>query len=101
MGGKLIGGLVASLLLFGALPSQASTLVDYGGYAVDTNTGLQWLDVSTTLNRSYNDVSANFTTHGDPVYGYRYATGAEIAQLVHDAGVTSASHAPIVPLIPP
>ena len=89
MGAKLIGGVVATLLLFGTLPSQASTLVDDGGYTVDTATGLQWLDVSTTIDESYNEVSSELADASTALYGYRYATGDEISQLVADAGVTS------------
>jgi hypothetical protein len=87
--GKLIWGLAASLLLFGALPSQASTLVDDGIYTVDANTGLQWLDVTTTLTLSYNDVLARLANTADPLYSYRFATGAEINQFIQDAGITS------------
>lgn len=80
--------LVASICLL-AGPCEASTLVDYGGYTVDTNSGLQWLDVSTTFHRSYNDVSANLTNTGDAVYGYRYATLDDLKTLASDAGLTS------------
>ena len=89
MKSKLIGCVVAMLFLFGALPSKASPLPlqDFGTYTLDPNTGLQWLDVSKTFGRSMSNVEANFTNPSDPVYGYHYATVADIAQLVVDAGI--------------
>jgi hypothetical protein len=89
MKGKLICGLATSLLLFGTLPSQASTLIDDGSYTVDTNTGLQWLDVSTTFNQSYNQVLSELSNPNSALYGYRYATTTDIAGLIQDAGVTT------------
>ena len=81
--------MVAPLFLFGTLPGQAATLVNQGATTYDPNTGLQWLDVNTTHNRSVADVTSNFTNPLDPVYGYRYASGAEVAQLIYNAGMTS------------
>jgi hypothetical protein len=83
---KLIGGVVASFLLFGAWPSQASTVFDCGGLTCDSNTGLQWLDVTATIGRSYSDVAANFSNPSDPAYGFRFATYTEVVQLYADAG---------------
>jgi hypothetical protein len=51
MKSKLLG-VVVSLVLFGAMPSQAATLVDQGNNTYDPNTGLQWLDVNLTLDRA-------------------------------------------------
>ena len=87
-------GLVISLMLFGAMPSQASTLVDQGNNTYDPNTGLVWLDVTLTTNRSYNNVVANLNNPADVVYGYRYATGAEVSTLFTDAGITNPYNGP-------
>jgi hypothetical protein len=88
-------GLVASLVLLGAIPSQAAPLVDLGNNTYDPNTGLQWLDVTLTNNHSYNDIVANYLGVGDPYYGYRYATGAEVSTLFTDAGITNPYAGPI------
>ena len=82
---KLIG-LVTSLMLFGALPSQAVPLVDLGNTTYDPNTGLRWLDVNLSADRSYNDVSSQFGVGGD-FAGYRYASGNEVSTLFRDAGI--------------
>jgi hypothetical protein len=80
-------GIAALLILSGAGASQASSLVDLGNNTYDPNTGLQWLDVSLTNGRAYSDVFANLNNPSDAVYGYRYATGAEVSQLFVDAGI--------------
>lgn len=50
------------------------------------NTGLYWLDVNLTINRSYNDVSSQFGVGGD-FAGYRYASGNEVNTLFSNAGI--------------
>ena len=81
-------GLVAALMMFGAMPGQASTLVDHGTYTTDTATGLQWLDLTLTPNISYNDMLTNLANPSYTYYGYRYATTAEVSTLIADAGLT-------------
>ena len=51
----------------------------YGADSItlDTETGLRWLDVPISLNRSYNDVAAQFGAGGD-FEGYRFATPSEV-----------------------
>ena len=44
----------------------------------DTSTGLEWLDLTATTRRSYNDVSSKFGA-GQEFAGWRYATNAEIS----------------------
>jgi len=46
----------------------------------DTDSGLEWLDLTVTSNMSYNDVSAQLGAGGD-YEGWRYATRVEIASL--------------------
>ena len=84
-------GLVISLMLFGAMPSQAVPLVDLGNNTYDPNTGLYWLDVTLTRGKSYNDV-INLMGIGQPLYAYRYATAAEVSTLFTDAGITTPSY---------
>lgn len=51
----------------------------------DTETGLDWLDVTVTAGLSFNAVSAEFGAGGD-YEGYRYATTAELDQLITNFG---------------
>src|SRR5664279_2433971 len=85
MKSKLIG-LVTLLMLFGAMPSQAVPLVDQGNTTYDPNTGLYWLDVNLSADRSYTDVSSQFGVGGN-FAGYRYASGNEVNTLFSDAGI--------------
>lgn len=48
---------------------------------VDTNTGLEWLDISTTQNLSYNQMLPQFGP-GQAFEGWRYATPAEFQNLL-------------------
>ena len=74
--------LSASLCIF--IPTTNATIVDNGIYTTDTNTGLDWLDVTETVNLSYNYVTSQLGT-GGAYEGWRYATGNEFNQLVHIA----------------
>ena len=54
---------------------------------LDTDTDLQWLNLTVTAGRSYNEVMGGFggftTTHG-----FQYADGAQISALCSHAGIT-------------
>jgi hypothetical protein len=63
--------------------------VDQGLLTYDPNTGLQWLDVTQSVGRDYNDVSSQFGVGGD-FYGYRYATAGELGGLFADGGLVIA-----------
>jgi hypothetical protein len=53
----------------------------------DTLTGLEWLDITYSLNRSYNDVSSQFGV-GGYFQGFRYATETEAISFLQHAGLT-------------
>ena len=55
--------LCAAVAMLVSCASQA-TIIDQGDYLTDTATGLDWLDVTTTSNLSYNDVSAQLGVSG-------------------------------------
>jgi hypothetical protein len=55
---------------------------------LDTNTGLQWLDVPLSQNRSYNDIAVQFGTGGD-FEGFRYATPSEVTNLFNSFGLVT------------
>jgi hypothetical protein len=66
--------------------SHASVLVDDGDYTLDTDTNLEWLDLSKTVGYSYDDVIANAGV--DYIAdGWHYATRADFLQLATDAGI--------------
>lgn len=68
--------------------SVHATLIDHGTYTTDDVSGLDWLDVTTTVNQSFNYVSSQFGA-GSLYEGYRHATVDEVAQLVSNAGTTN------------
>ena len=53
----------------------------------DTVTGLEWLDVTQTANRSFNEISTKFGV-GQEFAGFRYATVEEVTVLFTNAGIT-------------
>jgi hypothetical protein len=79
---KAIAG-AAAIAAAGAAQAQ---LVDQGTTTLDSATGLVWLDLTAALGRSMSDVSNEFGTGGD-FAGYRYATAAEVATFIADAGL--------------
>jgi len=57
---------------------------------VDTDSGLQWLDLTASDNRSVNDVTANLGVGGD-YEGFRYATVDEVLELFVNANIPDVS----------
>jgi hypothetical protein len=55
---------------------------EQGTYLTDINSGLDWLDVTATAGRSYNDVYAATQDSNDALYDWRYATADEVNGLV-------------------
>lgn len=73
----------AGAVMFAAsLPVNAALIgvQDHGTYFTDTQSGLDWLDVTASLNMSYNYVSSQFGS-GDSFEGWRYATAAELGAM--------------------
>ena len=60
----------------------------------DTESGLDWLDVTLSLGRSYNDVSTQFGAGGD-YEGFRFATGPDLETLFTNAGLTLDDPGPV------
>ena len=72
--------------LFLGLSSMAnatlvSFLEDHGHYTTDLDTGIDWLDVTESVNKSYNYVSSQFGVGGE-YEGWRYATAAELENML-------------------
>jgi hypothetical protein len=55
---------------------------------LDTETGLQWLDLSVTANKTYNNVVAKLAL-GQVYEGFRVATQSEVLTLWSNAGITN------------
>jgi hypothetical protein len=57
---------------------------------IDVENGLEWLDFTLTLNRSYNDVSADLAD-GQPLAGWRYATEQDFLNIAASANIPAAN----------
>ena len=60
--------------------------IDNDTTTIDLSSGLEWLDLTETLGRSYNDVYSDITTDGgqfDVADGWRHATKEEFISLVN------------------
>lgn len=53
---------------------------------VDTETGLTWLDIDLTTNRSFDQIALEFLSGGE-FQGFRHATAAEVVSLWNSAGL--------------
>jgi len=70
-----------------ALPAIANAdLVDRGLQTFDTQSGLEWLDLSETRGLSFDEVSAQLVAGGQYA-GYRYATTLEAQALLGEFGL--------------
>ena len=54
---------------------------------LDTDTNLQWLNLTVTAGRSYQDIMGGFG-HFTTIHGFRYADGVQISELCGHAGIT-------------
>lgn len=75
--------LLAGLLVLSPMVADAD-LIDQGDRTLDTETGLEWLDVTLTQGVSYNDIIGGFG--GYVADGYRYATESELCELFRAFG---------------
>lgn len=79
---KLLG-LVFSLLPLSSLALPVvdlSRFVDQGSTTFDNTTGLEWLDLPVTLDRTYLDVAEKLSPEGE-FAGYRFATKYEVSEV--------------------
>lgn len=85
---------VCWLLLLISLPAN-SALIDLGPVTRDTSTNLDWLDLTETNGRSYNDVSSELRVGGE-FEGWRHATSEEALTLWANFGLPVPSQASTV-----
>lgn len=89
MRNRLLTLLGVSLMVL-TTPSRAALIgiVDHGTYLTDTTSGLDWLDVTASIGRSYDNVNSNLGA-GGAFDGWRYASASEFGALLLNSGVTS------------
>ncbi|NOQ76980.1 MAG: hypothetical protein GQ475_04155 [Methylococcaceae bacterium] len=84
---RLLLTVITLILPFTFSISVKADIIDNGTYTTDTLSGLDWLDVTASINKSYNDVIDQFDANGE-FSGYRYATANEFNTLIsHYTGV--------------
>ena len=83
----LMKKLVAAIVILIFTSSAKAAIVDYGSYTADTDTGLEWLDLTATQGLSANYVSSQFGVGGS-FEGYRYASMEELMVLFDHMGGT-------------
>ena len=87
---KNVASVAMSAVLFAASSLvQAIPLgfIDNETSTIDTNTGLEWLDLTETMGRSYVDVAADITDDGgtfSSADGWRYATQSDFVTMVNN-----------------
>jgi len=81
---KSIVSMLGGFLLLSSLCAN-SAIIDNGAYTTDTATGLDWLDLTTTSNRTFNDVNGNLGAGGE-FEGWRYATYSDITTFLNTFG---------------
>src|SRR5262245_7557925 len=81
---RSIAAALFALALY-APPATATLIPVEGGLVTrDTNSGLDWLDLSLTAGITYNQIMAG--AGGWLADGWRYATGAELCSMVRSEG---------------
>lgn len=76
---------LAILVFIGWAGAASAALIDNGSTTIDSDTGLEWLDITETVGLSYNAVLSSAFIISD---GYRYASEAEVLELYNNAGGT-------------
>jgi hypothetical protein len=78
---QLIGMIAVLALVCGGGVAQATLIDGSGGglnWTSDTDSGLDWLDMSYSLNQSYNTVVGKLADTTDSLYGWRHASVSEV-----------------------
>ena len=71
--------------------SANAAIVDMGNITRDTATGLDWLDLTETNGRSYNDISSKLGA-GQEFDGWRYASVTEVQVLWSNLGMSNGTN---------
>jgi len=81
---KLIVSTLCNFLLLASINAN-SAIIDNDTYTTVTSTGLDWLDLTETSNRSYADINAQLAVGGE-FEGWRYASFVDIKGLLDAFG---------------
>lgn len=104
----MLGFIIAASLFLNGAASASLLSIDsatwgQGAITRDTESGLDWLDLTMTVNRSYVDISSNLATE---FIDFRYATREEVFTLFRHAGIpdinvpeTVENYAPVTALM--
>ena len=85
----------AIILLMTLLPAiSKAAIIDYGSFTRDTATGLDWLDLTETRDRSHVDISQSLLPGGE-FEGWRFASVNEAQTLWMNFGIPSGTTASI------
>jgi hypothetical protein len=76
---------IGTIVLGANAALATSVLVDQGDNTYDPTTHLEWLDVSLTAGKSYDDVSGGYGAY-TTTQGYKYATQDQLFKLFIDGG---------------
>lgn len=93
---KLLLGL---LLTSNFANANTFNLQDFGDYTLDGNSGLEWLDTSFTIGKSYNEV-LSMTAAGNSLDGWRFATYDEFTSVFTSRGYTFVGTSKITANVP-
>lgn len=93
---KLLLGL---LLTSNFANANTVNLQDFGDYTLDGNSGLEWLDTSFTIGKSYNEV-LTMTGSGNSLDGWRFATYDEFTSVFTSRGYTFVGTSKITANVP-
>ena len=80
---SIIGATCACAFMLITTTSHAA-LIDNGGSTIDSDTGLEWLDLTATVGQGYNDIIGGFG--GYAAAGYVHATTSQLCTLWSNAG---------------
>lgn len=84
---------VVLALVFAFAQFANAALIDNGAYLTDTASGLDWLKLTQTTDRSYEDISSRFGAGGE-FAGWQYASGAQFESLLFGQGIAADSGCP-------
>jgi hypothetical protein len=78
-------------------PGVSGATDDGNNLTLDTLTGLRWLDLTVTTGTSINQILPRLSNPADELFGYRYATTAEVEEMLSNFGYPSPSGIGTVP----
>lgn len=85
---SLASFIVIAVLALSPFTSRAA-IVDHGSFLSDTETGLDWLDVTATINKSYDQVALDIKNGVSYANGWKYANGNQFNTLIANATETT------------